>query len=141
MKKLKKDINRRRLIKTSGAIAAGSSAFTIIPATVLGKNGAIAANDRINLGFIGTGKQGRILLNFFRGQTAETAFVAACDVDSQKLDRFTDLANQSNEFRGTKVDLFTTKHYREILERKDVDAVVIATPDHWHAQVAVDAAK
>ena len=141
MKKLKKDINRRKFIKTSGAIAAGSSAFTIIPASVLGKNGAVAANDRINLGFIGTGKQGRILLNFFRNRTEETAFVAACDVDSQKLDMFTDLANQSNEFRGTKVDLFTTKHYREILERSDVDAVVIATPDHWHAQVAVDAAK
>jgi hypothetical protein len=139
---MKEKLKRRKFIKTSGALAAAASTFHIIPATVLGKNSSTAANSRINLAFIGTGKQGRILLNFFTNRTTETtAVVAACDVDSQKLDLFTNLAEESNEFRGTKVELFTTKHYREILERPDVDAVVIATPDHWHAQIAVDAAK
>lgn len=131
-------MERRKFIKQT---AAGAAAFTIIPATALGKNGAVPANSRINLAFIGTGKQGRILQNFFKTETDETVTVAACDVDSQKLDLFTTLAKEANETRNSSTPIFKTKHYRELLERSDVDAVVIATPDHWHAQAAIDAAK
>ena len=131
-------MKRRSFIKQT---AAGAAAFTIIPASVLGKNSAVPANSRINLAFIGTGKQGRILQEFFRNKTNETITVAACDVDSQKLDRFIEIATKANKTRSADVEIFRTKYYREILERKDVDAVVIATPDHWHAQVAVDACK
>lgn len=132
-------MERRRFIKQT---TAGAAAFTIIPATVLGKNGAVAANSRINLAYIGTGKQNRGLLWAFSTKTKETVAVAACDVDSQKLQLFKDKAIQANkEHAKTETDIFTTKHFREILERKNIDAVVIATPDHWHAQIAVDAAK
>jgi predicted dehydrogenase len=132
-------MKRRKFIKQTAASAA---AFTIIPATVLGKNGAVAANSRINLAHIGTGKQNRSLLGFFSKKTKETVSVAACDVDTQKLDLFKQLASKANrEYANTNTEIFTTKHYREILDRNDVDAVVIATPDHWHAQIAVDAAK
>jgi len=131
-------MERRKFIKQT---TTGAAALTIVPATVLGKNGAVAANSKLNLAFVGTGKQGRILLNFFKTRTTETVCVAACDVDSQKLDKFLDLAKSANNERGSSVDIFSTKHYREILERKDVDAVVVATPDHWHAQVAIDACK
>ncbi|MEN8116185.1 MAG: Gfo/Idh/MocA family oxidoreductase [Bacteroidota bacterium] len=131
-------MKRRKFIKQT---VAGAAAFTIIPASVLGKNGAIAANSRINLAYIGTGKQGRILQNFFKTKTKETVTVAACDVDSEKLDLFVDLANKANKKQGTNAEIFATKHYRKILERKDIDGVVVATPDHWHAQVSVDAAK
>ncbi|WP_167615301.1 Gfo/Idh/MocA family protein [Maribellus sediminis] len=131
-------MKRRSFIKTTATSAA---AFTIIPATVLGKNGGIAANDRINLAFIGTGKQGRILQNFFKDRTDETVTIAASDVDSQKLDKFIGIAKGANKKRGTDIEIFATKHYREILERSDIDAVVVATPDHWHAQVAIDACK
>ena len=131
-------MKRRKFIQKA---ATGAAAFTIIPATVLGKNGAVAANSRINLAFIGTGKQGRILQNFFKNKTEETVTVAACDVDSQKLDKFIGIAKKANKAHGTNIDIFSTKNYREILERSDIDGVVIATPDHWHAQIAVDACK
>ncbi len=131
-------MERRKFIRQT---AAGAAAFTIIPASVLGRNGATAANNKINLGFIGTGKQGRILQNFFKDQTTETVTIAACDVDSQKLEKFVGIAKEANKTRGSSAEIVTTKHYREILERSDVDAVVIATPDHWHAQVAIDACK
>ena len=55
MKDTNSNLSRRKFIKTSGALTAGSTAFTIIPASVLGKNGSTAANSRINLAFIGTG--------------------------------------------------------------------------------------
>lgn len=131
-------MKRRNFIKKT---ATGAAAFTIIPGTVLGKNGAVAANSRINLAFIGTGKQGRILQNFFKNRTNETVTVAASDVDSQKLSLFKNIATEANKAREINPDIFTSKHYREVLERDDVDAVVIATPDHWHAQAAIDAAK
>lgn len=131
-------MERRKFIKQT---AAGAAAFTIIPATALGKNGAVPANSRINLAFIGTRKQGRILQNFFKTQTDKTVTVAACDVDSQKLNLFTTLAKEANETRNSSTPIFKTKHYCELLERSDVDAVVIATPDHWLAQAAIDAAK
>ncbi|QIA07179.1 Gfo/Idh/MocA family protein [Draconibacterium halophilum] len=131
-------MERRKFIKQSAASAA---AFTIIPGAVLGRNSATPANSKINVAFIGTGKQGCILQNFFKTRTSETITVAACDVDSQKLNKFIGIANEANKEHGNSVKIFATKHYREILERSDVDAVVIATPDHWHAQVAIDACK
>ncbi|MFW5756927.1 MAG: twin-arginine translocation signal domain-containing protein, partial [Tangfeifania sp.] len=69
-------MNRRNFI---GKAAAGAAAVTIIPRHVMGGKGFVAANDRINLGYIGTGKQVPTLLNGI-GACKETAVVAACDV-------------------------------------------------------------
>jgi predicted dehydrogenase len=130
-------MNRRNFI---GKTAVGAAAVTVIPRHVLGGNGFVAANDRINLGFIGTGKQVGTLLGGIGG-CKETAVVAACDVYKQKLALFVESAKANNAKKSLDVKIDSYHYYRELLERKDIDAVVIATPDHWHAQVAVDAAK
>lgn len=132
-----KKMNRRNFI---GKAAAGAAAVTIIPRHVMGGKGFVAANDRINLGYIGTGKQVYTLLNGIGG-CKETAVLAACDVFKGKLDRFVDVANKNNAKKGINAKVDSYHYYRELLDREDIDAVVIVTPDHWHAQMAVDAAK
>lgn len=129
-------MKRRKFITQA---AAGAAAFTVIPRSVLGGKGYVAANDRINLGYIGLGKQSYTLLNSI-GKCNETLVVAASDVFGGKLDLFIKAANENNKSKvDTKVKGF--EFYRELLEQKDIDAVVIASPDHWHAQMVVDAAK
>ena len=89
------------------------------------------ANDRINLGLIGTGIQGvydtRAALS-----VPGVQMVAACDLYTGRLDL-------AKELWGN--DIFVTRDYRELLRRKDIDAVIIATPDHWHKKITIDALK
>lgn len=127
-------LNRRNFL---GKAALGAAAVTIIPRHVMGGNGYVAANDRINLGYIGTGKQGRILLNYFTQNCKDAVPVAACEVYQAKLGLFMQQAKKAHP-NGS---IQTYEFYRELLANPEVDAVVIATPDHWHAQIAVDAAK
>lgn len=130
-------MNRRNFI---GKTTAGAVAVTVIPRHVLGGNGFVAANDKINLGFIGLGRQVSTLLEGI-GKCRETVVVAASDVYKMKLDVFLGTAKKSNQAKNINDEIQAYKYYRELLERKDIDAVVIASPDHWHAQMAIDAAK
>lgn len=129
-------MKRKEFIRNSLIGAAG---ITILPRHVLGGQGFLAPSDRINLGFIGTGKQNRHLLGAI-SSCPETLVLAASDVDQQKLQNFITAAVAENK-KKTAATVDSYAHYRELLERKDIDAVVIASPDHWHAQMAVDAAK
>lgn len=129
-------MNRKDFLKNT---VIGAVGFTILPRHVFGGSGYLAPSDRINLGFIGTGKQSGGLLNGF-AKCPETMVLASCDVDQKKLAKFTASANSANDKKvSTMVNSYN--NYRELLERKDIDAVVIATPDHWHAQITIDAAK
>ncbi len=134
-------MDRRNFIGKS-AVAAG--AFTIIPGRVMAKDSKVstAPGEKINLGYIGTGKQSLGLLRSING-CPETMVLAACDVDKTKLDRFKIAAEKANSEKldGGSQPVEIYENYRELLERKDIDAVVIATPDHWHAMIAIDAAK
>ena len=137
--KLSKNISRRNFIKNAAVV----SSFFIVPRHVLGGTGYIPPSDKITLGFIGTGKQsGGLQRRFFNLQ--ETQIVAASDVYAAKLDRFVKANNALYaEATGQSGYNATSAHedYRELLEKKDIDAVVIASPDHWHAAMSVHAAE
>lgn len=129
--------SRRSFVK-NGLQAA--IAFTIVPRFVLGGKGYLPPSDRINLGFIGTGKQSKSLVHSFK-DIAQT--IAGSDVDKQKLAAFQRITEQYYAEAGQKTAYkgFTAyADFREMLERKDIDAIVIATPDHWHAVQTVMAA-
>ena len=130
--------NNRRKFLTDAAKA--TIAFTIVPRFVLGGKGYTAPSDKINLGFIGTGKQGRGLMNAFADKAQ---VIAGSDADSQKLSLFQSLTEKKYAVLADKITYKGFKGYanfQEILRRKDIDAVVIATPDHWHAVITIMAA-
>jgi predicted dehydrogenase len=131
-------LSRRKFIANTAAL----SAFLVVPRHVLGGKGFVAPSDRINLGFIGSGRQSLNLQKSFLS-LAEGRVIAACDVYQSKVDNFSRLVNeyyaaQNNQhgYKGCK----TYHRFTDLLDNKDIDAVVIATPDHWHAAIAVRAA-
>ncbi len=130
-------ISRRKFV-TRTALSLG--AISIIPRHVLGQ-GFTPPSDKINLGYIGLGKQGGILSNKFISNT-QAQIVAGSDVWKSKRDLFQEVVSGfyaekrgQTDYKGVKTYL----DYQDILGRKDIDAVVIATPDHWHAIQAIDA--
>lgn len=116
-------VNRRSFLAKTAQIGTAAALFpAIIPSHVLAKPGRPGANDRIRLANIGVGGMGR-------GHLSEDT-VAVCDVDSKHID-------MAFERLGRRVDSY--KDYRYIIDRKDIDAVVVSTPDHWHGQMMVHA--
>ncbi len=135
----KNTINRRKFIGTASVM----SAFMIVPRFVLGGKGYTAPSDLITLGFIGTGKQGTGLKDSFLG-TNEVKIIAAADVYGAKLQRFTADVNQyyaAKAGQSQYAGFNTHADFRDLLANKDIDAVVIAVPDHWHSVVAILAAR
>ena len=146
MKKTPKStVSRRKFIsssvKTTILSSVALSGFpTILPSSVFGKN---APGNRINVGAVGTGRISRVhdLPGVWRYDHAQV--VAVCDLDTKRADEARTLVNNyytkknGKDYDGVKV----YNDYRELLQNKDVDAILISTPDHWHAAVGVDAAR
>nr|WP_299415184.1 Gfo/Idh/MocA family oxidoreductase [uncultured Emticicia sp.] len=139
------NISRRDFV-SKASLALGS--FMIVPRHVLGGKKAdgskyLAPSDIISLGFIGTGKQGRGLTSSFLN-TNEVRIAALSEVYQAKaqltLDRIK-MQYEKNTQLGAFSEIPIYQDFRELLNRKDIDAVVIATPDHWHAAIAVRAAE
>jgi len=141
MKKSENQNSRRSFLKKA---VLGTAAVTSAPMVLSGSYNqrlllgsrsyadvAFAANDNINLALIGTGIQG-IYDTTSALRVPGVKLVATCDLYSGRLDRAKELWGK---------DIFVTRDYREILEREDVDAVIIATPDHWHKRISIEALK
>ena len=95
------------------------------------RNENFSHNDQINLGLIGSGIQG-IYDTTAALKVDGVKLVAVCDLYTGRLDRAKELWGDI---------IATTRDYRELLDRKDIDAVIIATPDHWHKKITIDAMK
>ena len=137
-------MERREFLKLSALGVAG----TMLPAGLASaapartaKKASASANGKINMGFIGLGQQGMYLLSSFMSMD-DVRVVAGCDVYDIKRDRFErrvrDYYGKKGE-KKVKVDLY--EDYQDLLARADVDAVVIAVPDHQHAVIAIAACK
>ena len=111
---------RRTFLQTSGSAIAMTSPL-IVSSNVFG------ANEKINLGFIGVGRRGSQLMGDFR-RLKDAQFVAISDLYKPRMDK---IAGENNWKKY--------QDYRQLLDSSEVDAVVIATPDHWHALPSIHA--
>ena len=127
-------LNRRSFLTAAGSAAAGTILGPKVHALASSQSqpaAPIAANDHIQIALIGAGIQGQGDTKV-AVQVPGVKLVAVADCYDGRLEH-------SKELWGS--DVFTTRDYKQILARKDIDVVIIATPDHWHKQVAVDAMK
>lgn len=138
---MKKEGSRRSFLKKAGI---GTAALTASPMIISAStyeqkfllnraygHQTFSQNDQIQLGLIGSGIQG-IYDTTAALNVSGIKLIAVCDLYDGRLDR-------AKELWGN--DLFLTRDYRKLLERKDIDAVIIATPDHWHQKITLDALK
>ncbi len=120
---------RRDMLKAGTALAAGCSAPYVITSTALGDATTPPASDRITLGQIGVGRRGRSLFrDFYRQQTVQYVAISDCYQDRRE--------SMAKICKGQ-----AYQDFRDLLARDDIDAVVIATPDHWHVPIATAAAR
>jgi predicted dehydrogenase len=118
-------MNRRDFMQAAMAGMAGMATMSRI------RRACASPNDRIQLGCIGLGGMGRSDLKDFLGQP-DVDVVALCDVDRSHLDQ---AAAMVKEQAGKQPDCY--RHFHDLLSRKDIDAVLIATPDHWHGALTM----
>ncbi len=133
---MNKPISRRTFLKTA---AFGAVGVAVMPQFLTScKSGK--ADGVLRLGFIGLGRQSMYLLNGFIAMP-NVEIVAGSDVYGVKRDRFTKRVSDFYAQEQKEVQVETYENYKDLLAREDIDAVVIASPDHWHAFMAIDACK
>src|SRR3984893_4756012 len=140
MNKRRGAISRRKFLRAAGVTAAAAGFPAIVPSSVFGQ---YAPSKRINVGAIGTGRISRV--HDLPGilQYNDARIVAVCDLDAHRVadgKKFVEdyYAKKSGKaYEGVK----TYGNYHELLANPDIDAVVISTPDHWHAIIGIDAVR
>lgn len=137
IKPIGRPIGRRTFLKRAGqAMAAGTllGVPQFVPSRVLGATGQVGANDRLVVGFIGVGGMGMGHLQYMLGRVkrGDVEVVAVSDCDRNRLEN-------ARQAAGPHAKAYPD--YRELLEQKEIDAVVISSPDHWHAVQTVHAAE
>ena len=128
----KKGVSRREFL---GLSALGLASLTILPSWAI-DGVRIAPSDRVVLGFIGLGQQA---LSDFKGFAAcpGVQVAACCDVDTMKTERFRRRVAEWQASKGMNQRCDQYEFYEDLLERKDIDAIEVATPDHWHALATI----
>jgi predicted dehydrogenase len=128
-------VNRRDFMKKAASVGAtfgvAAKAFAAKPGKAASSGRVLGANDRINVAVVGVGGRGSYLAKEFAGigeRTNDCKLVAVCDVYEKRK-------RENAEIH--KCDGYLD--YREVVNRSDVDAVIVATPDHWHAKIALEA--
>jgi myo-inositol 2-dehydrogenase/D-chiro-inositol 1-dehydrogenase len=144
---------RREVLTQVAGATLGLAAFpAIVPASALGRGGQVAPSNRITLGIIGTGNQGFNDIRGFLGD-ARVQIVAVCDVNRESAGYWNGAVggreparrlieeHYSKQAGTTYKGCATYVDYRELLASKDIQAVEICTPDHWHALMTIHAAR
>ena len=127
------EYSRRKFLHTTGQTLAGAGLMSALPWDVIAKNkGRVSQNDRINVGVIGANGMGWSDATSFM-KIPEVNLMAICDVDENVINR------RVEEVKEAKIKLQTYSDYRKLLENKDIDVVIIGTPDHWHCLQMTDA--
>jgi len=133
----KSTFNRRQFIKRTAGTVIGALSFPyIVPSSILGKSGGILPSEKITIGCIGVGWMGTSNLEGFLNEE-DAQIVAVCDLDKVHMKRAKNMVNAKYKNK----DCLTYHDFRELLERDDIDAISIGTPDHWHSIPAIAAAK
>lgn len=130
-------LSRRKFIKTATLGAVGVTMIPQFLASCVSKAGD-SGDGIIRLGFIGLGRQSMYLLSGFL-TIPGVEVVAGADVYGVKRERFIKRVNKYYTENDREVGIEVYEDYKDLLARKDIDSVVIATPDHWHAMMAIDA--
>ena len=136
-------LSRRNLLRNSTLTAAVVAAPTIIPSSALGLSGFTAPSERLTLGMIGMGSIMRGHFNSMLGRR-EVQILAVCDVARKMRERAAAKVNKkyaadspTGSYKGCEAYL----EHEKITTRDDIDACFVATPDHWHVAIALDAVR
>ncbi len=145
-------LTRRDFLRGAGATAVAISSPLILDGCATARAPRVAPSGRVNVGFIGVGNRGLNLVDDFLGDE-RVQIVALCDVNVKSAGYWDNKTAGRDEGKriveehyarqaaaGTFKGVDTYADYRELLARKDIDVIVMATPDHWHAKIVVDAA-
>ncbi|MDR1963316.1 MAG: Gfo/Idh/MocA family oxidoreductase, partial [Planctomycetaceae bacterium] len=123
-----------------GFLAAAATAAVsplVLPSTLLGREGAVPPSEQLVMALIGYGNRGSEIIGGFLGDRNNFRVVAVCDCDEKHLK-----AGKSRvDSTYANSDCQSYSRYEDVLDRKDIDVVAVATPDHWHTKITVEACK
>ncbi len=131
-----KTFTRRQFLKAAGTAGAAFALPQIVPSSVLGRDGAVPPSERIVLGAIGIGGRGMYVLGCFL-EEEDVQFVAICDVKKERREAVKKRADE--KYGNTNCAMY--RDLRELLARRDIDAVLIATGPNWHGLASMMAAQ
>jgi predicted dehydrogenase len=126
----KSNLSRRQFLRSAAGISVGIAGFPyLVSSSALGANGGVAASERITLGCIGLGGQGTGNMQGFLGKNEQVRVVAVCDVDRRNAERAKGIVDKKYGHADCRI----YGDFRELIARADIDALSLATPDHWHS--------